>query len=39
MNKPRTRRLVIAIVVLAAIVVALHLFDPMGLIRRIHGMD
>ena len=39
MNKPRALRLAAVIVVLAAVVVALHLFDPMGLIRRLHGMD
>jgi len=39
MNKPRALRLVVAIVVLAAIIVALHVFDPIGLIRHLHGMD
>jgi len=39
MNKPRALRLVLAIVVLAAVIVALHVFDPVGLIRRLHGMD
>lgn len=39
MNKTRALRLLVAIAVLAAIIVALHLFDPMGLIRRLHGMD
>ena len=39
MNKWRALRLVLAIAVLAAIVVALHVFDPIGLIRRLHGLD
>jgi len=39
MNKPRALRLVAAIVVLAAVVAALHVFDPIALIRRLHGMD
>ena len=39
MNKSRALRLVLAILVLAAIVVALHVFDPIGLIRRLHGLD
>jgi hypothetical protein len=39
MNKPRALRLAAAIVVLAAVVVALHLFDPIGLIRHLHGLD
>ena len=39
MNKPRALRLLAVVVVLAAVIVALHLFDPMGLIRRLHGMD
>jgi len=39
MNKSRALRLVLAIAVLAAIVVALHVFDPIGLIRRLHGLD
>ncbi len=39
MNKPRALRLVAVIVVLAAVIVALHVFDPIGLIRRLHGMD
>ena len=39
MNKPRALRLLATIAVLAAVIVALHLFDPMGLIRRLHGMD
>ena len=39
MNKPRALRLIVAIAVLAAVVAALHLFDPMGLIRHLHGMD
>jgi hypothetical protein len=38
-NKTRALRLLVAIAVLAAVIVALHLFDPMGLIRRLHGMD
>jgi hypothetical protein len=38
-NKPRALRLLLAVAVLAAIVVALHVFDPIGLIRRLHGMD
>jgi hypothetical protein len=39
MNKSRALRLVLAILVLAAIVVALHVFDPIGLVRRLHGLD
>jgi hypothetical protein len=39
MNKPRALRLIVALAVLVAVVVALHLFDPMGLIRRLHGME
>jgi len=39
MNKPRALRLVAAIVVLVAVVAALHVFDPIGLIRHLHGMD
>ena len=39
MNKPRALRLLVALAVLAAVIVALHLSDPMGLIRRLHGMD
>ena len=39
MNKSRALRLVLAIAVLAAIVVALHVFDPIDLIRRLHGTD
>ena len=39
MNKQRALRLAIALVVLAAIVVALHAFDPIGLIRHLHGLD
>ena len=39
MNKPRALRLVAVIAVLAAVVVALHLFDPIGFIRHLHGLD
>jgi hypothetical protein len=39
MNKQRALRLGIALVVLVAIVVALHVFDPIGLIRHLHGLD
>ena len=39
MNKPRALRLAAVIVVLAAAVVALHLFDPVGFIRHLHGLD
>ncbi len=39
MTKSRALRLVAVIVVLAAVIVALHVFDPIGLIRRLHGLD
>ena len=39
MNKQRALRLAIALVVLVAVIVALHLFDPIGLIRHLHGLD
>jgi len=39
MNKPRALRIAAVIVVLAAVVVALHLFDPIGMIRHLHGLD
>jgi hypothetical protein len=39
MNKPRALRIAAVVVVLAAVVVALHLFDPIGFIRHLHGLD
>jgi len=39
MNKQRALRLAIALVVLLAVIAALHVFDPIGLIRHLHGLD
>ena len=39
MNKTRVLCLVAVLVVIAAVLAALHVFDPIGLIRRLHGLD